>query len=439
MNTPICDFVKKYVESNAVRLHMPGHKGKGGIEAYDITEIDGADVLYHADGIIKESQKNASEIFGSYKTLYSAEGSSLSIRAMVYLVKKFAMANGKYPRILAGRNAHKTFVTAAALMNVEVEWLFSDQEGLASCKINPNYLEEKIKRVQPTAVYITSPDYLGNVSDIKAISEVCRKYNTILLVDNAHGGYLKFLNRHPVDLGADICCDSAHKTLPCLTGAGYLHISEKAPKMIKDEAENAMSMFSSTSPSYLILGSLDKFNGISDTYKDKLLRVAEQVKDLKKELSLYSFIGDEPLKLTVDAKVYGYTGNEIADYLKEKNIICEFSDPDFVVMMFSSETTDDDIEKLKDALVSLKQKEKIGVKVPRILKPLRAVSMQDSIFMPCERVSVEDAEGRILASAEVYCPPAIPVLVCGERIDRWAIECFKYYGIEECSVLFDKS
>ncbi len=439
MNTPICDFVKKYIESDVVRLHMPGHKGNGVTEAYDITEIDGADVLYHEDGIIKESQENASEIFGSYKTLYSAEGSSLSIRAIVYLVKKYAMANGKSPRILAGRNAHKTFVTAAALMNVEVEWLFSDDEGLASCKINQNYLEEEIKRVQPTALYITSPDYLGNISDIKALSEVCHKYNTILLVDNAHGGYLKFLGSHPVDLGADICCDSAHKTLPCLTGAGYLHISESAPKMFKDDAENAMSMFSSTSPSYLILQSLDKFNGMTEEFKDRLLSVAKSVKNLKAELSSYTFIGDEDLKLTIDAKAYGYTGYEVADYLKEKGIICEFYDPDFVVMMFSSETTDKDVERLKDALLSLKQKEKISIKPPRILKPLRVVSMNDSIYAPCERVSIDRAEGRILSSAEVSCPPAIPVLVCGERIDKWVIECFKYYGIEECSVLFDKS
>ena len=437
MNTPICDFVKKYIESDSVRLHMPGHKGNGDTEAYDITEIDGADVLYHEDGIIKESQKNASKIFDTYKTLYSAEGSSLSIRAMVYLVKKYAGVRNS--KILAGRNAHKTFVTSAALMNVDVEWLYSEDEGLTSCKISPAYLEEEIKRVKPTAVYITSPDYLGNISDIEALSEICHRYDTLLLVDNAHGGYLKFFGGHPIDLGADMCCDSAHKTLPCLTGAGYLHIGENAPNMIKDGAENAMSMFSSTSPSYLILQSLDKFNGIYDAFADGLLKVANKVRTLKEELSSYKFIGDEALKLTLGAKAYGYTGYEIAEYLKEKNIICEFYDPDYVVMMFSSETTDEDIERLKEALLCLKQKEKISIKPPKILKPVKAISMGESIYMPMERIPVEDAEGRVLASAEVFCPPAIPVLVCGEKIEKWAIECFKYYGIKECSVLFDKN
>ena len=116
MKTPICDFVEKYAREGKTRLHMPGHKGVPflGIEYRDITEVDGADVLYSADGIISESEKYAAAIFGSGKTKYSTEGSSLCIRAMVYLIKLYAMINGKKPEILAFRNAHKTFIPATS-------------------------------------------------------------------------------------------------------------------------------------------------------------------------------------------------------------------------------------------------------------------------------------------------------------------------------------
>ena len=123
MKTPICDFVANYINSQAVRFHMPGHKGVPllGFEQYDITEFDGADVLYHADGIIAQSQQNATQLFGSAKTLYSTEGASLAIRSLVFLFKQYAHSKGETPLILAGRNAHKTFVPAAALMGVEVQ------------------------------------------------------------------------------------------------------------------------------------------------------------------------------------------------------------------------------------------------------------------------------------------------------------------------------
>ena len=122
MKTPICDFVNEYNKSGKLRLHMPGHKGKDflGIEGYDITEISGADVLYNADGIIRESEENAARLFGTAKTVYSAEGSSLSIRAMLYLAVIYAKENGRKPIVAAGRNAHRVFMTAAALLDFEI-------------------------------------------------------------------------------------------------------------------------------------------------------------------------------------------------------------------------------------------------------------------------------------------------------------------------------
>ena len=139
-----------------------------------------------------------------------------------------------------------------------------DDFSLCRCIITPEILKEELKRAEGkiSAVYITSPDYLGGMSDIKSLSETAREYGVPLIVDNAHGAYLRFLkdSLHPIDLGADMCCDSAHKTLPVLTGGAYLHISENAPETYKNLGKKAMELFGSTSPSYLILQSLDKAN-----------------------------------------------------------------------------------------------------------------------------------------------------------------------------------
>jgi arginine/lysine/ornithine decarboxylase len=138
MRTPVCDFLQKYSASGTVRMHMPGHKGKPetGCDARDLTEIEGADELYKARGIIRESEENAAALFGSGRTVYSAEGSSLCIRAMLYLASLRA-AEKKIPRrILAGRNAHKTLMTAAALLDIDIDWVYpEEEEGLLSCRL----------------------------------------------------------------------------------------------------------------------------------------------------------------------------------------------------------------------------------------------------------------------------------------------------------------
>ena len=253
-------------------------------------------MLYSGEGIIAESQRNASSLFGSRKTLYSTEGSSLSIRAMLYLARAYASLKGEKCRILASRNAHKVFITASALLGIDADFIFPEEnEGLTVCRVDAEKLEKELSSLsyKPTAVYITSPDYLGNVADIKALSAVCKKEGILLLVDNAHGAYLKFLpeGQHPLDFGADIVCDSAHKTLPVLTGGGYLHIGKNAPDVICDNAEKAMMLFASTSPSYLILQSLDKVNAyLYSSYRYELSAFCEKVRELKNALSEKGFV-----------------------------------------------------------------------------------------------------------------------------------------------------
>lgn len=446
MNTPICDFVRQYAESGTVRLHMPGHKGRSflGMESLDITEINGADSLYEAEGIIARSEENASKLFGS-RTLYSTEGSSQCIRAMLYLALLYARETGKAPVIAAARNVHKTFLSAAALLDLEVVWLYPDgTDAYLSCHIRADTLEEQLKQAEklPAAVYLTSPDYLGGLADIREIAVVCRRYGILLLVDNAHGAYLKFLEEsaHPIDLGADLCCDSAHKTLPVLTGGAYLHISPGAPELFFEQARTALALFGSTSPSYLILQSLDAANAYLDGYRERLRSFVSTVSRLKTALSEhgYQLFGQEPLKITIAAKKYGYSGAELAKLLRDQDIECEFADPDYLVLMLTPEVSADELGRLKTVLCSVPMRPPISQCSPELRAGEKALSVRDAMLAPAEILPVTQCEGRILSSASVGCPPAVPILVCGEVVDSHAVRCFRYYGVNQVSVVKKK-
>ena len=422
---------------------MPGHKGQGmlGVEKYDITEIGGADSLYEASGIIAESEANASKIFGC-RTLYSTEGSSQCIRAMVYLACINAPQKTGRPLVFAGRNAHKTFLTAAAMLDCEVEWLCPQKgESYLACTVTAEHLEEKLKSavLKPAAVYITSPDYLGNVADVAGLSEVCRRYGVPLLVDNAHGAYLKFLpeSKHPIDLGADICCDSAHKTLPVLTGGAYLHISPDAPEGFAEQAKNALALFGSTSPSYLILQSLDLVNPIMESCADEINALAEKVAEAKKIFAEKGFalFGSEPLKITVSSKSIGYAGAEFADYCEQKGFVCEFADADYVVFMFTPSNGADTPLELAKAVADIEKKTSLTASAPEFRLPEKAMTIRQAALSVSETIPVAQSEGRVLAVPTVGCPPAVPIAACGERIDKNTIERFLYYGITECTVV----
>jgi arginine/lysine/ornithine decarboxylase len=361
---------------------------------------------------------------------------------MLYLATLHAKEEGKKPLILAGRNAHKSFISAAALIDFELEWIYPEKSSsYLSAKVDKEWLKERLasKKAKPTALYITSPDYLGNVEDIRELSKICHENGVLLLVDNAHGAYLKFLSpsRHPIDLGADICCDSAHKTLHALTGSAYLHISKGLPKSFPERAKAAMSLFASTSPSYLILASLDKLNERLFNYKAQLSGFLPKLDNLRERLSRlgFEFLGNEPLKLCISAKKYGYLGVEMAKYLARRNVYSEFYDKDFLVLMLSPDNTDESLEKLYKALAELERKTEIREAAPQFFAPVCKISPREAVFSPYERVKACDSLGRILAEPSVFCPPAVPILVPGELIDEKALSVFEYYGITTLPVL----
>ena len=548
MKTPIYDFVTRYKDLRPVRFHMPGHKGRGplGCEELDLTEITGADSLYEAAGIIAQSEANASALFGC-PTFYSTEGSSHCIRAMLQLAMQLQSVgggvhdapnvsvfgscgtsrtpsptkNGGRFRILAARNVHKTFLSAAALLDLDVVWLPSAVGSYLSAQPSPAGLDAALTETGASAVYLTCPDYLGFLPDLRPLAQVCHAHGALLLVDNAHGAYLRFLNpsRHPMDLGADLCCDSAHKTLPVLTGGAYLHVSKKAfplrgrchpaslasrmtDEVVCDAAavRDALALFGSTSPSYLILQSLDLANPYLEQLPERLAAFLPKVEALKSRLRAAGWtpVGDEPLKLTLSLRAVGAAigrqpeaeacpnGLSLAAALEREKIYCEFADPDYIVFMLSPQNTDAELSRLEAALKAFPLRgrcpsahtgaDEVGLAVgsdPRIAPviasgndaaamrrqeasgslrarpsreaggewpPLRELpepvcSIRTAMLAPAETVPAGESLGRVLGRPGVSCPPAVPILMPGERIDRAAVAAFARYGIETVAVL----
>ncbi len=474
-----------------------------GCEEWDITEIPGADSLYEAAGIIAESEANASRLFGC-PTFYSTEGSSHCIRAMLLLACK-ARQGIKNPecrdehrssadkqclslqketgsfRVLAARNVHRAFLSAAALLDLDVAWLPPSDGSYLSAQPSLEELDAALTESGAEAVYLTCPDYLGFLPDLGPLAEVCHAHGALLLVDNAHGAYLHFLHpaRHPMDLGADLCSDSAHKTLPVLTGGAYLHAAAhlfletgRKPRPLRTEdVRDALALFGSTSPSYLILQSLDLANPYLERLPEALAAFLPKVEALKGRLRTagWDVVGDEPMKLTIcchsarreesvllaaqkddgadpstplrSAQDDGPgSGLALAAALEQAGICCEFADPDYIVFMLSPGNADEDLARLETALKNAfplgeKTLDPGGRPMTAPVLPEAVCSIREAMLAPAAAIPAAKSLGRILARPGVSCPPAVPILMPGERIDEAAIAAFERYGIQTVSVL----
>lgn len=428
MNTPIYDFLKKYSADRRLRMHMPGHKGKKIFDLkafeYDITEINGADSLFEASGIIDESERNTAKLYGTSKTCYSAGGSTLCIQTMLALMKQESRT------IIAVRNVHKSFIAACALLDISPVWIFPEHgEGIISGEFPFADAKKALCEYKNACIYLTSPDYLGRMAEISEISKLCHEYNALLLVDNAHGAHLIASGRHPMQLGADICCDSAHKMLPALTGGAYLH---SVDTRYADKIKDAMSFFGSTSPSYLIMASLDLcVKYISERLESDSSTAAAALAELRNRIGgRYDIYGGEPFHLTLLCD-----GDDLSRQLRTYGIECEYSDKSCAVLLFSPINTADEISEAADILLKCSPKAaqyKSGIDFP---KPKRALSIREAVLCKYETINSDDSLGRVCAGVNVPCPPAIPIVVSGEVIDEKCIELFKRYGISRVNVV----
>lgn len=431
-DSPIFLALGNHLSKQPRSMHTPGHKGNKEFfewlsPKFDLTELPDTDSLFEASGPIAEAEEKATRYFGSAKTVFSAGGCTLAIQAMI------ACACREGDKIIIDRCAHRSAVNACALLGLEPVWLWPDEgENGMRERISPEQVESVLSlNPDAKAVLITSPDYYGRLSDIPKMSEICKKYGALLLVDNAHGAHLKPFGLHPLELGADFTSCSAHKTLPVLTGGAFLSCANKehAPML-----KAAMALFGSTSPSYLIMQSLDLCRAWLEHGGDnELLIRAKEVAEVKKlcigqGLSVPEGLCD-PLRLTVFDANGSNSGYDLAEKLRENCIEPEYCDRTAVVLIctpFDADECDDLI--LGSVFSSPEERqpaEHFFLKHPqKVLLPRAAMLGEKEIISP------EESIGRICAQAICACPPGIPIVMPGELIDEQAAQTIRRSGFE---------
>lgn len=429
MNTPFLDAIAKLSNKNT-RFFVPGHKGHvgaipfmKGIERLDFTEIEGADDLSNPSGPLAESQQNMTKAYQSGATLYSASGSSSCIQAMITLFV------GQNKPVVIARNCHVSAVRAIAFLGAKPTWVLLENGVPTADNIQKALFHSKAK-----AVYITSPDYYGHMADIPAISAVCKKMGAALLVDNAHGAYLHFLksSQHPLHLGADCTCDSAHKTLPCLTPAALLHLKNSDLAAL---ARQSLNLYSSTSPSYLVLQSLDYAAGLLLANSIDFSNCALQVAEIAFDFSYLAEPVEEPLKLCICPPKAGWQTTQMLAKLASAGILPEFSDENYIVLMASPYNQPQDFVLLRSVLTQFPQKKRLLISYKEYTLPKQTVSIRDALLGEKKLLPIEHTVGRICASLAVPCPPGMPIALPGEVISREIAKQYASGGILQLDVL----
>lgn len=438
-DSPLYRALLNHAESGRASFHTPGHKGNCCflplIPSLDLTELPDTDSLFECDGCIREAEIRAAQLFGAEYTAISSGGCTLAIQGMI---SAFAGAGSK---VIFGRNVHRSAVNASALLGIEPVWVMHKRdsgEGLPG-----RVYAEDIKRAvednpDASAVYITSPDYYGCLSDVKAVSEVCKQHGIPLLVDNAHGTHLIAFGIHPITLGASASACSAHKTLPVLTCGAWLNCNDAD---VMDKIKPSMALFGSTSPSYLIMASLDLARAWMEQDGINAFRtLAGRVAELR-QLALSAGFGlpegeCDPVRLTLLTRPLGMTGDTAAEYFRHCGAECEHSDGCAVVFIITPFNSEEDIECLRSAIEHFPKGKPIQKKIV-VFDALPDVKMspREAILRPSKAVPTEAAEGRISAEAACPCPPGVPVVMPGEEINEKCVNILLNTGIQRINVI----
>ncbi|WP_043884156.1 aminotransferase class I/II-fold pyridoxal phosphate-dependent enzyme, partial [Caldanaerobacter subterraneus] len=420
MSTPLYDALMEYVKKETVPFHMPGHKqGRVLPKEYienlakiDLTEVPGLDNLHNPDGPILEAEKLAAKAFGSKQAFFLVNGSTAGIYAAMYAVLN------PTDKVLVMRNSHKSVYNGVVLTQSIPVYLLPeiDYENGIAMGIDVEKLEEVLQKERDVkAVVVTHPNYYGFCSDIEKIVDIVHKYGKILIVDEAHGAHFPFSNNLPktsIKAGADIVVQSLHKTLTSFTQTSILHLN--SDRVDVDRLKYSLSLFQSTSPSYILMSSIDMAREYMEKEgKKRLEEVIQLALYVRREIDKmegirclgedivgrYGIVDFDVTKLTISVKNLGIEGPEAEDFLRrECNIQVEMSD---VYNILAMVTVGDDEKRVKMLLEGLKKLSKNRKRVKfgdRILFP----SLPEMELTPSEavrkkkvRVPFEKAEGAI--------------------------------------------
>lgn len=453
---PLAAALQAHIDRKTTSFHTPGHKGQApvlksleGLSA-DLTELPDTGSLYDGGDAIEAAEIEAARAFGAGSTFFSAGGCTLCIQTMLLL------GAGAGGRVLMARNAHRSAVHTAALLGLDLVWLWPEGSE------KPGFPQPDVESVENAlkddphirAVYVTSPDYYGNLCDVEGLAAVCRRAGVPLLVDNAHGSHLGAFGRHPLALGAAMTADSAHKTLPVLTGGAWLHIRPDLP-VSRTEAKAAMALFGSTSPSFPVLASLDlarcwweeegpaAFRQLARRVA-ALRRAAQETGMVRPAFSHRPEELRDPVRLTLDGEPGGLSGGQLGAYFRRAGCEPEYTDARYAVFIPTPFNTPEELERLERAIrrlpaaaAAIRREESGGAftPFPQTGRPEAVLSLREALLRPCETVPIEKAAGRAAARTVCPCPPGIAAAVPGERISPALAGALKNWGIAEVVVL----
>ena len=476
----LLERLTEYAGSDAYPFHMPGHKRReipdgipGGFPdpyGIDITEIDGFDNLHHAEGILKDAMETAAAIYGADRSWYLVNGSTCGILSAVFA----ATENGG--KLLTARNCHKAVYHAICLNRLEAEYLYPEEitefginggiraedvrkaleKDAMRCAGNSGDVRGKTTKIQ--AVLITSPTYEGVVSDIRAIADAAHEYGIPLIVDEAHGAHLEFADqchsfpKSALEYGADIVVQSLHKTLPCFTQTAILHVKGKL--VDQDRISRYLSMFQTSSPSYLFMAGMERCIRYMDgdgrngmvRYEKRLEHFMERMEGLQvlevldREIcwKYRTVAGWDPSKIVVSTmRAEDFHGEELAETLRRKyHLEMEMTAPEYVIAMTSLMDTEEGFERLGTALLEIdgalrhcveseqqkekgESKEKERCETPeatesKVSHPIRRMLICEAMDADTERTAFQDTVGKVSAEFVYLYPPGIPIIAPGE-------------------------
>ncbi len=443
-HAPIVEALKKAYENPTYQFHIPGHtKGSGSLPefkkligkkalAVDTTdEFDNLGTLHPATGPIKEAQELAAQAFGAKKTFFLLNGSTAGNLALAMGLTK------KGQRILTNRNCHRSILTGMIISGAEPLWLVPErfEDWGIWGNVNPERVEEMLKtHGDVSMVWITNPTYEGVVSDIKSISAICRKYNVPLIVDEAHASLWNFNDHLPTSalkLGADAVVHSLHKTGGSMSQSSMLHISENSMLDV-DAVEKALKLLHTTSPSLMLLASLDaaRANLESPRGKKQLQRAIANAKYLRSEIDKMEHIhqlkpdfGYKTDVTKVFIKADGLSGKRLESILEiDFNIEVESASDAGLLLLSNIGNKRSDMQYLVECLKKIDRTNYSDIcylenkKHMPMLTPIIKMSLRDAYYSAKETIPKSQAIGRISAEVIAECPPGIAVLLPGELI-----------------------